>query len=118
MRITGTNHGVVCSLLLLFLLTLIQIKNGVIRRKYPHQRNQITFAGETCASSPMVLAQFLKIAFEWKIASEGMRRSMKSAMAMTRTKQSHPVRRDFVGSACRFSSAPTTTTSRNTTSDS
>src|SRR6266496_5343375 len=118
MRITGTNHGIVCSLLLLFLLTLIQIKKGVRSRKYPHQRNQITFAGETCASSPMVLAQFLKIAFEWKIVSEGMRRSIKSAMAMVRTKQSHPVRRDFVGSACWLSSELTTITSRNITSDS
>src|SRR5436190_20562812 len=118
MRITGTNHGVVCSLLLLFLLTLIQIKNGVIRRKYPHQRNQIGFAGETCASSPIVLAQFLKITFAWKIESDGMRRSIKTAMAMMRRKQSHPARRDFASTACRFSSALTTVTSRNKTSDS
>src|SRR5207247_10852252 len=101
MIITSANHGIVCSLLLLFLLTLIQIKNGVIRRKYPPHRNQIGFAGETCASSPMVLAQFLKIAFEWKIESDGMRRSIKSAMVMMSTKQSHPARRGFVGSACR-----------------
>src|SRR6266487_4730410 len=101
MRITGTNHGIVCSLLRLFLLTLIQIKQGVKSRKYPHQRNQITFAGETCASSPMVLAQFLKIAFEWKIENDGMRRSIKSAMVMMSAKQSHPARRDLASSACR-----------------
>src|SRR5882762_9053267 len=97
---------------------LCQIKKGAIRRKYPHHRNQIGFAGETCASSPIVLAQFLKTAFEWKIGNDGMRRSINRATPMIRTKQSQPTRRDFADSAFRFVSALTTITSTKRTSDS
>ncbi len=39
---------------------LIQIKTGATNSRYPHQFNQTGFIGETCASSPMVLAQFFK----------------------------------------------------------
>ena len=37
-----------------------QMRNGATRSKYPPQRNQIGFAGQTRASSPMVRAQFSK----------------------------------------------------------
>ena len=45
---------------LLGVLMLIQIKTGVINRRYPHQFNQTGFIGDTCTSSPMVLAQFFR----------------------------------------------------------
>src|SRR6266508_2628105 len=116
---TKSGGGSLLVLLLLFVFNSPnQIKNGVTRRKYPHHRNQIGFAGETWASSPIVLAQFLKIVSGWKIESDGTRRSIKSAIVMMRTKQSLPARRDFVRSAFRFSSALTIVTSRNKMSDS
>src|SRR5436309_1792345 len=103
---------------------LIQIKKGVRRTKYPHQRSQIGLAGETCASSPIVCDQFLKIALECKIDNDGTRRSIKSAIAMIRTKQTHPARRDFglaaplYGAVFPPSTSRSTITSRNRTNDS
>src|SRR5947207_815913 len=97
---------------------LIQIKNGVIRRKYPHQRNQIGFAGDTWASSPIVRAQFLKIASEVQNSNAGIRRSTRSARQMMRKKQSQPARRDFARSAFRSSIALAIITIRNKMGDS
>lgn len=41
-------------------LMLFQIKTGATNSRNPHQFNQTGFIVETCASSPMVLAQFFK----------------------------------------------------------
>src|SRR5262245_35519528 len=42
------------------LLMPIQIRVGAINRRYPHQFNQIGFIGDTCTSSPIVLAQLFR----------------------------------------------------------
>jgi hypothetical protein len=66
----------------------------------------------------MVCAQFWNSGFECEIKNEGARRSIKSAMTMTRAKQSHPARRFLTEIAFESLSAVTTITTRNKTSDS
>src|SRR3954471_6062555 len=86
----------------LSVLRLSQIKTGATRSMYPHQRSQTGFSGETYASSPIVLAQFLKLAFEPRIGSDGMRRSMRSAIAMMTANKIHPARRHRANKTLRF----------------
>src|SRR5439155_22617057 len=97
---------------------LIQIKKGASNTRYPHQRNQTGFAGETCASSPIVLAQYLKIALDSGIANDGTRRSIRSAAAIIVANKIHPARRSRPKSARGFSTKLATNRMRKSTSGS
>src|SRR5438067_13922735 len=96
----------------------IQIKNGATKSRYPHQRSQTGFAGDACASSPVVRAQFLKIGLGCKIDNDGMRRSPKSASAVIAANKIQPARRSRLKSARRFTRKVTVITMRKRTSGS